>query len=872
MPDSNDAVLKVVIPDAGQTRTYTLSSGVPVQFDFNTDNAIFASRNGNLEITIEGDGTVILVGYKTLVDSGSLPIFKAMGGEEVAGDVYLFAFKNRDANAEDEMETAASKYFDDPGDLAEGVDNLSQSGIIGTQTDSFATIHPQTTIADFSNQPAMGMSNVPTDPTSIVINNGDTASGDVHEDGVIIANGTLSLFDKGGDGAWSDTVNNKTTNNLGSLHLNTATGEWTYMVANADIQHLGTKTRIEKFKVYTEDGQDEQVISVAIHGSNDAPTVTVGGSGNANFIEDGYALDGVTTVGTDPVSILGGKSLVFGDVDDLPEVMTVTIQNIDFVSGDTFDVNDVNTNLFTVNVDNTTGTAIISTTHAADYEFSDLQDAVDAVTFSVAGDKVIDGNRSISITIADDERPNNALNVELVNIDIEGTNDLPNAIDYSNNEIIISSTIVDNVLNAFSEFANMSTHEVNNIKLTAISRIPSWTHAPEMDGTAYFTHNQGSYTNGKPYDYIGVGYDGDVAHGDAFSYQDWTPIEGFDQQDGILIEFTDYGKETATISINGSYISGHVELRINGTDCGTITHSSRNLVFNASDYNVESINSIELICCSPYYEDFVTYVPYFNVEGIKVDALQPVLSASSVNGDVLTNDFDIDDDVLNVTLVNGTAIDQTDGVDTNILGTYGNLHIDADGEYSYVMHNGWENLTSSVTESFQYTISDGNGGTDVATLEFPIHVEANKITEMDTNSANAMTGTDGEDLIYIADTASIVTLGEGSDTVIVNDDYINGTTQDVTITDFNTDDTMVLNDLIDQTVTFAEADNGNDLMISISDADGAEINEVVITLDNVTLNGATPIDIADHSIDISSNHESLDSLIQMIIESPEHNN
>ncbi|WP_319543217.1 Ig-like domain-containing protein [uncultured Pseudodesulfovibrio sp.] len=1159
MSNFENTTLNISLPDSGQSRNIALSSDVSIQLDFNLDNAVFVSKKGNLEITLEDRGTIILVGYQALVESESLPVFINMDGEEAKGYIYPFIFESHDVNAEVEIKTTvggtagAGVYSDEPGQLASGFDSLdsplyafeptrggrgsesnanlfspsppevdspannapeaqpdfmtldedttnitgqvtaidvdqpvginlnyalneifdaSPEGLTfntdgswsfdansydslengqsqtftvgytatdnqGATDDSFIEItvngvneNPEAfgeevvsnydgleeaglflaadveftpgsgsltmdgitvrgvVARDVSTEPwemgsnqyspltqsvlGIGMdikyigyddmdsstfdttiahSSWITDEFLIVtpetprakisielgdLNDGETArviaytddgNGGFRQLGIpIIAAGdgglsTLVTFDEiGGDKIAMITVQPLESSDFTLVSVaayDYATPLWVdgqtasleFMVADVlandiDADHkdygdgneltdltitilgsvggtaqlVGDRIVFDAAADFDGTGSVTYVVNdplggvsepaiLTIRHCNVAPTIEIGIGGDAIFQEAGVDFNDVTHIGSGAVSILGGHSIALNDVDDLPEVATVTIQNTNFISGDIFDVSGVDANLFTVSVDNDTGTVVITTAPGADYNFSDLQDAVRDVTFSRSGHEVEDGNRTLNITIADDHNPLNAIAVETVNIDVDGFNSAPNAIDDSINEIIVATRLVDNVLDAFSEFKDLSTHEVNNIKLTARSLDP-WTGI--QDPTAYFTHikNDGL---GTQYDHIGVGYAGDSAFGDAFTYVGWTPMDGYEQQDGVLIEFTDFGKETVTIDISGQYVEGHVALRINGTDCGTINQPAGLLVFKASDYNVESIHSIEFTCEPAYSENHAFWIPRFYLESITVDSLEPVLSVESVTGDVLSNDFDIDGDALNVTLVNGTAIDQTDGVDTLILGTYGDLHIGADGEYSFVMHAGWENLTASVTESFEYTVSDGNGGTDLATLDFPIHVEANEITELDAGSATTMTGTGGEDLIYIADTASVVTLGEGADTIFVDNDYINSSTQDVTISGFNTNDAMVLDDLIDQTMAFAEADNGNDLVITITNVDGVETNEVVITLDDVTLNGITPVNLAGHFIDISSNHESLDSLIQQIVESPEHN-
>ena len=133
MADPKTQAMQVSLPGAGKTQTYQLSADTPIHFNFDLAEAVFTGKNGNLEIALEGGGTVVLEGYQELADAGTLPTFEMMNGEVVTGDVYLFAFADvTDATAE-ELETAADgaatgsgagEYSDDPGSLGDGLDAL----------------------------------------------------------------------------------------------------------------------------------------------------------------------------------------------------------------------------------------------------------------------------------------------------------------------------------------------------------------------------------------------------------------------------------------------------------------------------------------------------------------------------------------------------------------------------------------------------------------------------------------------------------------------------------------------------------------------------------------------------------------------------
>ncbi|MDA7446639.1 Ig-like domain-containing protein, partial [Candidatus Pelagibacter ubique] len=109
-------------------------------------------------------------------------------------------------------------------------------------------------------------------------------------------------------------------------------------------------------------------------------------------------------------------------------------------------------------------------------------------------------------------------------------------------------------------------------------------------------------------------------------------------------------------------------------------------------------------------------------------------------------------------------------------GTYGQLTLNANGSYSYVAnHNDTDALDvgDSVTDVFNYTISDGNGGTDIATITITI-LGANDapVAVDDTDSVNedgTVNKTTTENGVLDDDTDT-----DGSPTIIVNKVRPNG--------------------------------------------------------------------------------------------------
>ncbi|NDV18287.1 tandem-95 repeat protein [Pseudodesulfovibrio sp. JC047] len=202
MADSTTQMLQVSLPGAGQTQTYQLTPDTPVRFDFDIAEAVFTGNNGNLEIALEGGGTVILQDYQSLADAGSLPTFEMMDGEQVAGDVYLFAFSETADGEETELETAADgatggsgagQYSDDPGQLGDGLDALGGQGEVYAQTslDELPGVDENTlpvTNDDFDDITETG--DVDFDPASHVLRPGDEGYAGAESEGDFFAIGT----------------------------------------------------------------------------------------------------------------------------------------------------------------------------------------------------------------------------------------------------------------------------------------------------------------------------------------------------------------------------------------------------------------------------------------------------------------------------------------------------------------------------------------------------------------------------------------------------------------------------------------------------------------------------------------------------------
>ncbi len=133
---------------------------------------------------------------------------------------------------------------------------------------------------------------------------------------------------------------------------------------------------------------------------------------------------------------------------------------------------------------------------------------------------------------------------------------------------------------------------------------------------------------------------------------------------------------------------------------------------------------------------------------------------------VLSNDFDPDGDTLTVAEVNGdpTAVGNQITLPSGAL-----LTVNSDGSYSYDPNGQFDNLNDGETDTdeFIYTVSDGRGGTDDATVTVTITGVTNAPPAIDLNTAltdNGHSTSTSGNVVNIADaTTATGTDADGND-------------------------------------------------------------------------------------------------------------
>ena len=116
-------------------------------------------------------------------------------------------------------------------------------------------------------------------------------TGDVAEDGILIAEGQIAYIDPEGDTIEYNVVNGSTPS-YGSFSVDPITGQWTYTLNDTLAQELSSSGAQETFTIEMTDqtgGTIQQVITINITGENDNPTIDASSVIIGSVDEDGTA-------------------------------------------------------------------------------------------------------------------------------------------------------------------------------------------------------------------------------------------------------------------------------------------------------------------------------------------------------------------------------------------------------------------------------------------------------------------------------------------------------------------------------------------------------------------------------------------------------
>ncbi len=192
---------------------------------------------------------------------------------------------------------------------------------------------------------------------------------------------------------------------------------------------------------------------------------------------------------------------------------------------------------------------------------------------------------------------------------------------------------------------------------------------------------------------------------------------------------------------------------------------------------------------------------------VNENATLNVNEANGVIKNTTTGDTDVDGDVLSVTEIRTGNVEGSGTAGTvgsALTGTYGELTLNADGSYTYNANNAINiPAGATATDVFNYTISDGKGGTDIATITFTITgtnnppIANNDINQIPVNSnVSGLLSTNDKDIASV------------NSATILGDPFTFGVSKDVSGIDRSGNPVLVAGSLTinaDGTYTFIPA-------------------------------------------------------------------
>ncbi|MBI5438660.1 MAG: type I secretion C-terminal target domain-containing protein [Nitrosomonadales bacterium] len=273
-------------------------------------------------------------------------------------------------------------------------------------------------------------------------------------------------------------------------------------------------------------------------------------------------------------------------------------------------------------------------------------------------------------------------------------------------------------------------------------------------------------------------------------------MSGFQSNDVVKVELIDASGQvvgtknyTTNSDQNGSFTvnaSGTYQVRVYADDNsknGDLKASVKNLQYESYSYTPAETHTVTTNETSFVWQD----------------------------GDVATGSITANDDNAGsalVTMVNGTPIAATGN--TDIVGDYGILSINANGEYTYTP-NATDNL-AGVQEAFDYTL-DGGATSATLTVSFTDHVYSSSADDQANlvgggDSDDTLSGLGGNDFVYGGAGNDNLSGGDGNDTLTggADNDVFAWTLADRgtaghaavdTITDFKQGDSLDLRNLLD---------------------------------------------------------------------------
>ena len=346
-------------------------------------------------------------------------------------------------------------------------------------------------------------------------------------------------------------------------------------------------------------------------------------------------------------------------------------------------------------------------------------------TFTYTPDSDFNGSDSFTYTVSDG---NNGTATATVNLTINAVNDVPIVVDDSfttdeDTELIVD--ITDNVLVNDSDIDDDNLTVIGNTDpnngLVTVNPDGTFTYTPDSDfnGSDSFTYTVSDGNNGTATATVNLTInavnDAPIAVDDSFTTDEDTELI-VDITDNVLVNDSDIDDDNLTVIGNTDPNNGLVTVNPDGTF--TYTPDSD---FNGSDsftYTVSDGNNGTATATVNLTINAVNDAP------IAIDDSLTTDEDTSISGNIFADngngvDSDPDGDTFTVTEINGNAADVGEQI---TLASGALLTLNLDGSYSYNPNGQFESLNDGQTEtdSFTYTIDDGNGETSGATVSINI--------------------------------------------------------------------------------------------------------------------------------------------------------
>nr|WP_321513853.1 VCBS domain-containing protein [uncultured Pseudodesulfovibrio sp.] len=576
---------------------------------------------------------------------------------------------------------------------------------------------------------------------------------------------------------------------------------------------------------------DTATLTITISGANDSPVATLDTNAFTEAVDAAAAGDVFGNVLANDTDI---DNVDLGDI-GTPEL---TVSGIDYTGGGTPPARTSTEYVADHVIEGVWGTLYIN--EDGSYHYVEDKDATDPLNIDDAAVTDV-----FTYEVSDNQSGGALTDTATLTITIDPANDTPIAVHDGSHDIFIETSVV----TVIDDWSNISGSVYNGPGYSLTAQAFDSFGDPVSD-VAFTTwgndQHLGIYTGGPS----------DDQKVDDTGATEQITFEFDDPQTSFSIEFIAQG-------------SNHVNAYVYPVGGGTPTLFTN--VGNA-------------VYITPGFEfDTIVFIPdgSFGMESLTTVTGGESSISGVADGNVLANDYDVDNVDFDSAVAAGnmsllelsvTDVDSTnapgntpttgsdiDGDYFSINGEFGSLKVYDTGEWAYTPfeevngEGGWQNLDSSSTDVFEYTVSDGSGGTDTAFIEVSLNVNTGNVL----GGSGTVLGSASDDVIFPVDGDDVYS-GAGSDMIVIDPENLGSDATSIDIFDFSDVDSLALGNLEGATVEITS--NTNDVNLVFTDIDGSD--DIV-----VNLLGVTPVNDAVNQVVEITTSDDLNALIQSIIDS-----